>query len=84
MEKLLFEYLCQLERVLPTVRAQEVVDTNTFRVECWVALLRIMIFISVTLPTASGCSKLDSAGLFRYFFCCFAPVWYGHGVAISR
>lgn len=35
MEKLLFEYLCQLERVLPTVRAQEVVDTNTFRAECW-------------------------------------------------
>lgn len=26
MEKLLFEYLCQLERVLPTVRAQELQD----------------------------------------------------------
>lgn len=28
MEKLLFEYLCQLEKALPTVRAQEVVEAG--------------------------------------------------------
>lgn len=29
MEKLLFEYLCQLEKALPPVRAQEVVEKET-------------------------------------------------------
>lgn len=28
MEKLLFEYLCQLEKALPPVKAQEVVETK--------------------------------------------------------
>lgn len=35
MEKLLFEYLCQLEKALPTVKAQEVVETKPREGRVW-------------------------------------------------
>lgn len=83
MEKLFFEYLCQLEKALPAVKAQEVVERRHFKGRAWGGFTGNN-FVTVTLPTAPGCSKLDSAWLFNHFFGCFAPVWYGHGMAISR
>lgn len=38
MEKLLFEYLCQLEKALPPVKAQEVVETKPRKGRVWDSL----------------------------------------------
>lgn len=84
MEKLFFEYLCQLEKALPTPQAQQVFLGQTQRAECGVVLSRTVVFMPLSLPTASGCAELDAAWSFYHFFFCFEAICYGHRVATSR
>lgn len=54
------------------------------KAECRVVVSNPVVFIPVSLPTASECAELDAAWSFHHFFFCFEPVWCGHGVATSR
>lgn len=45
---------------------------------------RPVVFMPLSLLTASGCAELDAAWSFYYFFFCLEPIWRGHGVATSR
>lgn len=83
VEKLFFEYLCQLEKALPVPQTQQVfLGQNTGQCAGW--LDERLVFMPLSLPTASGCAELDAAWSFYHFFFCFEPVWCGHGVATSR
>lgn len=84
MEKLFFEYLCQLEKALPALQIEQVVlGQNQGRVGDGCVKDR-GLHASLPLPTASGCAELDAAWGFYHFFFCLEPVRCGHGVATSR
>lgn len=79
MEKLFFEYLCQLEKALPPLQAQQVL----LQAECSRAegggqvVSRAVIFISshsLFLPTASECTDLDAAWSFCHLMSCPEPI----------
>lgn len=56
----------------------------TQRAEDGVVLSRTVVFMPLSLPTASGCAELDAAWSFYHFFFCFEAIWCGHRVATSR
>lgn len=84
MEKLFFEYLCQLEKALPAPQAQQVL-LGQDKGSVWDGCIEDCgLHASHPLPTASGRAELDAAWSFYHFFFGFEPIWCRHGVATAR